>query len=639
MKKSGILYKIAIVVFCVLLSLSGCTKKPDTSDDGISATETSTYLFYKGMSDYVVVIPKDATQREKFAASELNYFFKLSTGYEFDVITDEKIQPSFIGGKYISLGKTVLLYASDVKADYETLGKSGYVLDTIGNTLFISGTSGSSSGYGTIYGVYAFLNYVINYKCYADTEIQYDKKTSIKLYKFDNYIDVPDIQTRSLGFMKSNLDATYTSRLRMTVTGTGGDWVLFGHSNTTILPTSVYYDEHPDWFVQNDKNSQLCWTNDEMTEQFILNVETFLSRDKTSEYIHLGQADSQFPLCECSKCKAKALECGGASGVQIAFANKVARAVNKWVEENQPGRVINYVIYAYNGTVAPPVKYDEKTNDYVPACDEVIPEKNVYVMYTIIGMDFGESILSGNNSSYGQNLKNWNKVCKDNNLLIYGYTINYNAYFTLFDNFDSTQETYRAYAENGVSYVYDQGPANANTPAFQEMRLYCQSQMLWDTSKTYEELIDEFMPAYYKDAAPSIREYFNAMRTWFKILESTTGDTTISGNMFYSLYNPQLWPNKVLLQFNKIFDKALASIEHFKKDDPELYQKLWDRIKIEQLTPYYLILTNYRSSYSSSEIARMQAEFLDITDRYQYTNISEGGSLIDVTQGWSNNSL
>ena len=228
-----------------------------------------------------------------------------------------------------------------------------------------------------------------------------------------------------------------------------------------------------------------------MTAQYILNVENILRNDMKSEFIMLGQEDVT-PCCSCENCIEAMEKYKNHAGLQIVFANKVAKAVDEWLAVNQPGRKISYVIYAYHETLGAPIDSAGK-----PICEEVIPRDNVIIMYTPMGMNFAYSIFDDKNATFGRNLLDWQSLCTAGNIMIYSYCINFNAYFMNFDNYDSLQSNYRIYADNNVSYLFEQGPLNANTPAFQELKIYAMSRMMWDASQNYEEVVRDFILHYY----------------------------------------------------------------------------------------------------------------------------------------------
>ena len=135
----------------------------------------------------------------------------------------------------------------------------------------------------------------------------------------------------------------------------------------------------------------------------------------------------------------------------------------------------------------------------------------------------------------------------------------------------------------------------------------CIRDSSWDCTQDIEKLIDGFFTAYYHDAAPAMREWFDDYRTyfderadywwgeevqigneWVKFNFRTThgGDKTMSASLKFYEYDR-------LLKWKASLEKAYASIEKYKISDPALYKTLETRIKREGVSLNYLIGTIY----------------------------------------------
>mgnify|MGYP000195257928 FL=1 len=117
-----------IIVFLLTFAtvfgmLTACKKKGDDNankddtpasaevtaigDEPVSIADTGEYLVNGGKTDYKIVIGKDSTKTEKYAAEELQNFIKQSTTVEIPVVSDAGVSHDN-NGRYISVGDTAL---------------------------------------------------------------------------------------------------------------------------------------------------------------------------------------------------------------------------------------------------------------------------------------------------------------------------------------------------------------------------------------------------------------------------------------------------------------------------------------------------------------------------------------------------
>ena len=156
------------------------------------------------------------------------------------------------------------------------------------------------------------------------------------------------------------------------------------------------------------------------------------------------------------------------------------------------------------------------------------------------------------------------------------------------------------------------------------MRLFVESQLMWDINKDYSELVNEFMHAFYKDAAPEMLEYYNLIKMRYEQAE------ILLGHEFSSIYSDigskQIWTPGVVDAISRIFDKAYAKIEHYKAEDPETYTKLYERLKEIEITLLYTKLSYYRGDYAQATVNQMIDEFNYYTSKFSILVVRENGA-------------
>ena len=644
MKKNNIFRVIASALCSALFvsTFAGCNliKTPSTSEEESGAQELSVvageYLYRGGVSGYTVVIRDDANMYEELAASELSLNLAKSTGSSISVAKESETKATT---RVISLGHTELWDKQvGLTLSSDDIVDSGYYIKTVGNNVFISCPDYTTSS-GVLYGVYDFLQDAINYEFYAADEIYVEEMKDIPLYDYTGYIVNPSFQMRSLVHAEMRDDTLSNMRYRMVYPSEGYGFVNWGHGQTSRYVkrgdkctcgedgcdgSMTYYQHHPDWF--STQNSQLCYTGGELLEKVVAQrfIDYFLQYPDAT-YFMFGQEDV-VGHCECDRCKEAMVEYGAnQGGLQVAMMNNVIEIANAWLEKNQPGREVFYVIYAYYGTRTAPVKKDAN-GEVVPYSDRVVPHDDLYIFYTPIETNYAYQLESGINADVYEDLKNWGKIA-DGQMLMYLYDINFHAYLINFHNFTTVQGMYEECAELGVSCITSQS-AGTYVTGFREMRSYVESWLMWDLSLNYEDLVVKFMNAYYKDAADYMYEFYKIIRDRYTYYHALINPG--AGGIYGDVQNVQIWPQSVVAKMDEQFDAALKSIAKYKETDPQLYATLEARIMKENLMPLYLKLTLLSSYYSAEEYTEMKATFKYYVNYFRLIESMEGHDFGDL---------
>ncbi len=623
------LTKVISLLLCavMLFALAACNKNDTPTDN--KPDKTAYNLVQDGVSEYKIVLSATATANELFAANELANFLNLATGAELEIVTDEEYPSS---DAIIAIGNTKQAQAANAVSG-QNLATSSFVLKTVGNSLYVTADK-NGDGEACLYGVYQILQDAVNFRVYAADEIGYDTDNdTIPLYNYDK-VYKPTFDQRELGYASIANDETYKKRMRLVWHDTDVRWTLHGHTqashfvnpdfNDTLHPEHegmTYGQAHPDWF----DGGQLCWSaGAEMERVAAEKLIWYIENYPQGEYIMLGQMDNT-DYCSCDRCKAKMAELGiNPAGMQILFLNNVIKIAEQWRAENRPEQDVKYVTFAYNGTLQPPVKKDGNGN-LVAINDQVKPHDKLYIYFTPIETDFAVDLSNQRNLSVMEALNGWNALASGR-IMVYIYDINFHNYFINFNNFGTVEGMYRDYLDNGVYYMYSQGPIDTCVPCFQEMRVFVESQLMWDIGQGYDNLVNEFMQAYYRDAAPAVRKFYELIRNRYARYYAVD-DTSLGGGIYDSIGDSDIWTENLVNALGDALDDALSAVEKYKTTDNELYAKLHDRIMKEYLSVIFLKLSYYQASYTSAQIAEMKANFKYYTTYFQITNYAENDSL------------
>lgn len=614
----------------MLLSLCGCFTPPDDGEEDkfvIADPTKETYVVKNGVSPYKILIPENATDKIKFGASELQYFFKEITGVELEIVD----KADNLQGKYFSLGATEIMKSSGVTNTYKELGMDGYRVRTYGDAVVMIGENDVS----TCYAVYGYLAKQFGLEIYAEDIFRIYGTKEAKLIDVD-WTELPDIPVRNGGGTKLSWYGSEKYMTRMHFRNVSEFWELWGHTYFTILPPSKYLAEHPDWYDDANDPLEICKTNAEMTDQFVENLKQIILEQEDHRYFMLGHEDGA-PLCKCSDCQAVRDQYQGSnSALEVLFTNEVVRRINEWAAETIPDRELYFAMFAYTTTEAPPVEYDAATGKYSPINNDkkLIMEDNLGIQIAPISTPVSEPYL---NQSYTANIFNGWAALTDN-FYIWGYSAAFSNFIAPFDCFGSYEQNYRDYYELGAVYVFDQGSGAGHTPNFEQLRDYLMSKLMWDTSLNTDDLVRDFMKHYYGAGWEKMYQFYTLWRVRMTELREFGMLSYTAGQLVQTWTETSFYPKALLDQYEKLFDEALLANEALKETDPEMYIRYRDNIRLERCLVRYLSLSMYANYYDYDTYKAMIDEFKDITSLKNVNVLSHGSfSVNTLIAEWNQN--
>lgn len=626
--------KIASGSLLIALGLSACGKKtPSSSSRGGSTPtpatflpESGNFLAQNGESDYVIVMPSQPSEKENMAKDELISSFAKSTGITLSSLTDEDVAyaPS---SHFISLGENQLAKSLGLSASEEELTNQGYRIVTRDASVFIFGPGKKS----TLYGVYEFMEHEIGYKAYADDEISLESKEEVPLYEFDIHAK-PDFEQRALGHYYTSQDETYRDQMRVEAHGEG--WIYASHSHFTILPPSLYRADHPDWYSSD--GTQLNLTNEKMRAEFVARLKDIIHTHPEEKYILLGEEDSN-TFCQCEECQKEVATYGSYSAVDIRFVNKVAKEIQDWLVEEEGGRSIYIGTFAYLKTFDPPAHQTEE-GEWVPNDPSCVTIPGVFVFMAPLQANFSFSFHDeANYSAVGRQMDGW-KACT-NMVNIWTYSRNYLSYWTPFNQYGALTAQLKEFKRLQARSVVDLGAWDTATPFFDKMQIYVISQLMWNTSFSYDVLADDFLRHYYKNAYEPVRRYYDMERNHTQWLHSKYG---IDGTCYIDMKKSEYWSKGFLNECMEALDEALSKAKDIQTSDPATYEKLVARINALRVGPLFHLLNHYQSQFVPSKQNEMIGEVEEYAAAngflywHEHTNLTLGGdgSVTELIAGW-----
>jgi len=646
-----------LLAFILLIGTTACfgnkngesTTESEKESISVSLGKTEIDLIKNGKVEYVIVYPENKANDEnmKKAISELKTLFWEATDVYLSAYSDAV---EFSDYKILSLGKTAQANKQTElieKVNQEKLGAHGYVIETIGNSVYMLGNG--NNALAELYAVYEFLKWQFAFECYAKDEYKIEKTANKKLVDF-NLVDIPSFQSRSA----YNFEGLTNARLRTQAYEDGFNNVdgnTFCHNLYALIPGEKYYNDHPKWFYQytgaGQYGQELCLNaqGDEKERQALIDTITeeikyrFLE-DPSVDWTSICQQDTA-ALCDCSACtKDYALydrtKLTATYATYIRFINAVAKKIKVWNEEVCPERELVIFLWDYGKVRYAPVKLDankkpivDENGNYMPYSDDLILEDNVAVYYcglhnaNIVGLeaDAHQDDLEA--------LKRVKAIMKNPLMYFWKQSAPFYDYLMPMHVADTRAEYYKFMIEMGAIGVYDQGYGGEYGPDFATLESYISAKLMWNVNLNVEDLIQDFFLNYYKDASSVMLDLYNEYRAYMKYLEKEFHIVGGTVEMATTLKNEKYWPYMRLKGFSAYIDKAYGTIEKYRNSDPALYEKLYKRIKKESLTFRYLELTLYSNFYDSNTVLSMQQQLkfdcidCGMTERAEFISIDE----------------
>lgn len=627
---------LVILLSSVLLSCSllGCDKQPTGSKpDGSkpSAIEVTNYdLILNGASDYKVVTADEPRGYEAHASLELVKYINEASSIVLPIVTESTVSVDSTS-KLIILGETVAAENAEVSAYKNDYGARGFVVKQIDSNVYIVG----GDTMGTLYGVYEFLHYQFGFEPYADDEIALEKGVkNKKLMKLD-LDEIPDIAhiQSSHGYWGR---ATEGHRMRFNhfnevfVNATGQPW----HNSLEYAPPSIYNNPsdpenyHPAWYTESGLQYHYTAHGDEEELQALADVIYdriifFIERDfaqgkyyeqigfMAEDYVNTFAQDDVYTRFDettnaeynkdysaenDSVLKMKE-QYGGAyaAAMLIKFINPIQERVTQYMLENHDGRKMQITIFAYLDTQTPPVVSDSEGN-YVPIDNEVVLHSDANILVAPI---WGDYIRDYEDTAVKAIIEGWKVIASNLSFWYYDYYFSTTSIVYL-DSTYSLQSYFKASYDANATWVFIEGNNGPESySVFKNLRAYLISKLGWEVDADVHKLVDDFFVNYYKEAAPYMKQYFDELTTYCAYLKATTNISGVTGSV--GVNDAKFWNKGAVLGWMELIDKAYEAIEPIKNSDVELYNKLYNRILCESLSPRYILLQFYANAVYTDE--------------------------------------
>ena len=624
-----ILKKTIIFILCILMAIvpmMGCDKSSsDPEEKEVGIPETEHYLIQDARSDYKIVLADETAGYEAYAAQELMENILKATSVELPIVSESEVTYSSTS-KLIVVGQTEITSSAQVTAERNTYGGRGFVIRQKDSNVFLLG----GDTRGTLYAVYEFLHHQFGFEPYAIDEIALEQGVvNKKLLAFDmsNIPDIPYMQ--SIGEYwdeEYHLDGhrmRYNHYDEVFVNGTGQPW----HNTFEYIPHSVYGQEHPEWFTYNAAGEprQLHYTahgnpeslqelKDTLFEKMCFFIERDFAEGKYYDQIGFMQedydnswavSDSPYDHDGVDSVQEYKNKYGRtyAAAMLIHFVNDLQGRLTDYMNEKHNGRKMSITIFAYLETEAPPTKVVNGVQ--VPIDESLKLHEDANVLIAAARADY---IKDYSETSVKPTVEGWGSIASHLSFWFYEYYFSTNSLLHL-DSTYSMQTFLQASRDVNATWVFFETPLSTdNYYVFGKLKLYLLSKLGWDVDMDIHALMDDFFDNYYREAGEPMQEYFESLTTWCAYLKETSSITGVTGSV--GADRKDFWNEGVVSRWVELINQAFDEIEQYKYSNVELYNKLYDRILYDSLSPRYILLKHFaEGSFTDESFLTELAQF------------------------------
>ena len=620
---------ITTILLSALLTFSACGGCSETNNSsgspGNEGQDERTYtLIDKGLSSYKILIPEETIGAEAGAATLVSSILETATSCAIPVVSDGNYDYA-VSDKIISIGETVASKSASVSVDKSTLNYDGYKIVSKGGQIFV--LAGESQD-AYIYSAYELLNVLVDYEAYSYDEIYYKRTLNVEFSDMD-ILDVPAFRYRDLQcsdavkIAEAGELAKYLRINQMKWSSYG-----YGHNVFKYLPTSLYAEEHPEWYTStNQTTGQFCWSQPSLVKKLCEVTLDHVLAEKNISYFAISQNDGH-EFCVCGLCDENAVKYGARTGAMVVAINTVSRYVQKYFQDNNIDREVYFYMLAYNSSLIPPAVENPETGKWEPGHPDVVCEPNVRVVVGIPGNDYYYTMEQTRNLDTSKMIKGW--ACISDNLMYHGYFVNFTDYFVPFCNYNSMQANYQFLKENGFDSIYEQGGWTRQV-GFKEYSNYVGMKLRWNPDEDFVQLTNNFFDNYYKEASPDIKKFFDEYRDWYAVLVEET--KTVSG-LLYVTFQKGNFPEPIIARWEQYCKDGMEKIEYLKANDMETYQKVYNRIDKLTLFFEYVRLVLNEEPYPAEVLTAKRKAFKEKCSKYEVSLTGEGVNISRLFQSW-----
>ncbi len=526
------------------------------------AQDSSAVIVDGGAKATILVAPGEQAG-SLLAANELARVIAKMTGRGLDVMTEGEEryraydvaagEQSWVAGvpeigHTIHIGRTQAVEAA-FGDEIAALDEDGFIVRGMDGDLVLAGPKPHS----TEFAVYAFLEDQCGARWYLPGEIG-EVIPARETLRFDALDDVQEP-----AFLMRKFSGIHTANLR----GVSGrpisvEWenrnrvrgrYQFHHNLWRLLNPEVYGAEHPDWFPMIDgvrrppnRNSssgwQPCMTSEGGIAQIVANINAQFDANPELNSVSIAPNDGG-GYCNCPDCLALSENVGGEGDEQEnrsrlfwQFANRIANEVAK----THPDKIIGTLAYSYSKT---PYEGLEIAPTIMP----------FYVTYPSV---FRDEEATAERLS---NVETWGRISRQMGVYEWYFGSGYSIPVPAGEHL--ARGLRHAY-DNGARAVYSEVYPNWGLDGW---KVWVFSKLLWDPTRDWQALNDDFVTGFFAEAAGPMGEYVALCEDLGRKRVAVTNPETGRDQYYFFRNSDQFlrWPQEEIDRAQGLLDAALEA--------------------------------------------------------------------------------
>ncbi len=533
--------------------------------------------------------------------------FKLATGATLPVAqgNQELYQEN---AKFISLGDTA--YARSAGVSYDGALQDGYKIEKKGNSVFITG----GSNYSTLYGVYGLMQSLFDYEYYYKDTETCASRADLYLDEVSSFGGAPDFAGRAAGYgtMWAENDVVNPNRYGVKIytnyfAPVSGQ--IF-HNALEYAPYTKYGTSHSSWYASG--GTQLCYTAGGNATEYAQLIDTVVASMKTAILADAGKqyiafmGEDNHSVCTCGTCAFYKSYYGSDSAALILFINDVNAKIRAWIAEENVDTDIQICILAYLGYYQAPTEN----------VDQLQLADGVSVLIAPIEIPYNMPFSEETKRNFNQ----WKAVTGKIGFWLYdsiwGNVEGVDSALLPFDSFTGMQERYQYVQSLGAEFIFVQGQSETYglQSGFNNLKMYINSKLAWDTSADVTTLCNQFFAAFYGDGGREMQNLYDDMISYMQ----TFAEKGVYGEPYGGWNNKENWAKADILRWKGYIDSALSAVEPLKTTDSALYEKYRKHIVAERISLNYMLVKYHGDTLEDLEGVKAQAKEDIIASGIQY---------------------
>ncbi len=502
------------------------------------ASPREVVLFEAKNSHFTIIIPNNPTPIEEKSALVLQDYFARVSNFTLRIIKESSKQNRSFQrnpkSHLISIGNTNLSkpFEGDLRSEE-------YLIQQHDRMLLFQGV-----GKGLLYGVYSFIEEILECnKWYSNEEAFCPVKSKITVPLGYKRHEAPSFSYREV-YSPVESDQEYVDWHKIHVLD--DLWGLWGHTFDDLVPPSIYFKEHPEYFSffnGSRQSSQLCLSNEEVLQIAINSVGNAITENPLATFWSISPNDNSL-YCTCEDCKKIDEAEGGPQGSLIHFVNQIAQRF--------PQQHFTTLAYTYT---AQPTRTIKPLENVIPFLSNIEINRTHPIVREVSAVPFRSQ------------LEGWRR--KSDYMFVWDYYTQFTNYLSPFPNLYTFKENFQYYKEKGIRGIFAQSSGETYSEMV-ELKSYILAKLLWDPNVDVDSLIDRFLIGYYGQAAPLIKDYIQRLHENVQEEKLDIYGNPINHHSGYlSLKNMD--------DYSSLMDEAEIAIE-----GNDLYEKRIRRLRLSQ---------------------------------------------------------